>query len=152
VAASLAAIVMILVGNPAWQTDARQWFAANVLGLCILLPVGLSASWRRIAKLRLRERAGEAAIVFLALALVSLYAIRWAPHPMPFIILPVALAATVRFRLPGAGTAMLVIVVVVLTSSLNARTPDEFALSIELMQMFLAVTSLICTRTAMVLN
>ena len=153
-AASLAAIVMALVGDAAWQTDAQRWFAANALGLPYpWLPVGSSASWRKIAKLRLRERAGEAAIVFLALALVSLYAIRWAPHPIPFIILPVALAATVRFRLPGAGTAMLVIVIVVLTSNLSAKTPDEYVLSTELMQMFMAVTSLIRTScSAIVLN
>ena len=148
VAASLAAIVMALAGNTAWQTDAQRWFAANALGLCILLPIGLSASWRKIAKLKLRERAGEAAIVFLALALVSLYTLRWAAHPMPFIILPIALAATVRFRLLGAGMTMLLVLVIALTSNLHAQTPDAYALNIETMQMFLAVTSLICTRSA----
>ena len=152
VAASLAAIVMILAGNRAWQTDAPHWFAANVLGFCIILPVGLSASWRKIAKLRLGERRGEVLLVFLGLMLVSLYAIRWAPQPMPVIILPVALAATARFRLLGAGMAMLMVLVVVLTSRFNAITPHQLALKIEMMQIFLAVTSLICTRSAMVLN
>ena len=127
VAASLAAIVMALVGNAAWQTDAQHWFAANALGLCILLPIGLSASWRKIAKLKLRERAGEAAMVFAALTLVSLYTIQWSSHPMPFIILPIALAATVRFRLLGAGMTMLLVLVVALTSNLQAKTPDEYA-------------------------
>ena len=152
VAASLAAIVMALAGNTVWQTDAQRWFAANALGLCILLPIGLSASWRKIAKLKLRERAGEAAIVFLALALVSLYTLQWAAHPMPFVILPIALAATVRFRLLGAGMTMLLVLVIALTSNLHAQTPDQYALNIETMQMFLAVTSLICTRSAIVLN
>jgi signal transduction histidine kinase len=152
VAASLAAGVMILAGNPSWPLDTRHWFAANVLGFCILLPVGLSASWRGFAKLKLAERRGEALLVFLGLTLVSLYAIRWAAHPMPFIILPGALAATVRFRLLGAGTAMLVVLMVVLTSNIDTRTPSEFAVSIEVIQAFLAVTSLICTRAAMVLN
>jgi signal transduction histidine kinase len=143
---------MIAVGNPDWLADSRHWFAANLLGLCILLPVGLAVSWRKFAKLRLSQRRAEAFLVFAGLIAVSLFAIRWQSHPMPMIILPIALAATVRFRLLGAGLAMLLMLAVVLTSDMGAGTPAEYVARIERFQLFLAVTSLITTRAAMLLN
>jgi signal transduction histidine kinase len=150
--AAMAAWVMVAVGNPGWLADSRHWFAANVLGLCILLPVGLGMSWRKVAKLRLSERRVEAFLVFAGLIAVSLFAIRWQSHPMPMIVLPIALAATVRFRLLGAGLAMLTILVVALTSDLGAGASAEYVARIERFQLFLAITSLITTRSAMLLN
>jgi signal transduction histidine kinase len=152
IGAILASGIMIAVGNPNWLTDSRHWFSANALGFCILLPVGLAISWRKFAKLKLPERRIEAALVFVGLTLVSLFAIRGMSHSMPFIILPIALAATVRFRLLGAGLAMLLVLTVVLTSNLGAGTSSEYVERIEMLQIFLAVTSLICTRAAMLLN
>jgi signal transduction histidine kinase len=152
IGAAMAACVMIAVGNPDWLIDSRHWFAANALGFCILLPIGLAISWRKFAKLRLRERRVEAALVFAGLTLVSLFAIRWQVRTMPIIILPIALAATVRFRLLGAGLAMLVILTVMLTSDLGAGTSADYVARVEMFQIFLAVTSLIGTRAAMLLN
>jgi signal transduction histidine kinase len=148
--ALLAAAIMIMAGNSAWLADSRHWFAANVLGFCIVLPLGLASSWRKLAKLRLPERKLEAVLVFLAVSLVSLYAIRWSAHPMPFVILPAVLVATVRFRLLGAGMAMLLVLVIALISNLQ---PDgEFVAWVEMMQVFLAVASVVCARAAMLLN
>jgi len=150
--AAMAAGVMIAVGNADWFADSRHWFAANFLGFCILLPVGLAISWRKIAKLKLHERRVEVALVFIGLTLVSLFAIRWQSHPTPFIILPIALAATVRFRLLGAGLAMILVLAIMLTSDLGLGTSHEYVERIEMLQIFLAITSLITTRTAMLLN
>jgi signal transduction histidine kinase len=152
VGAILAAGVMIAVGNPDWVADSRHWFAANFLGFSILLPVGLAISWRKFAKLKLSERRLEVLLVFAGLTLVSLFAIRWQSHPMPFIILPIALAATVRFRMLGAGLAMTLVLVVMLTSNLGLGTSHEYVERIEMLQIFLAITSLISTRAAMLLN
>ncbi|MEO8894347.1 MAG: ATP-binding protein, partial [Rhizomicrobium sp.] len=152
VGAILAAGVMIAVGNPDWFADSRHWFAGNFLGFCILLPVGLAISWRKFAKLKLSERRLEAVLVFAGLILVSLIAIRWQTRPMPVMILPIALAASVRFRHLGAGLAMLAILTVMLTSDLGLGTSPEYVARIEMFQIFLAVTSLIGTRAAMLLN
>ncbi len=152
IGAVLVAGVMIAVGNPDWLVDSRHWFAANVLGLCVILPIGLAISWRKFAKLRLSERRTEAVLVFTGLTLVSVFAIRWQGHPVPIIILPFALAAAVRFRLLGAGLAMALLLAIILTSDLGAGTPAEYVARIERFQMFLAVVSLISTRTAMMLN
>lgn len=150
--ASLAAGMMIAVGNPDWLADSRHWLAANVLGFSIVLPVGLAISRRKLAKLKLHERRLEALLVFAALTLVSLIAIRWQARPMPVMILPIALAASVRFRHLGAGLAMLVIVTVMLTSDLGVGTSPDYIARVEMFQIFLAVTSVIGTRAAMLLN
>ena len=152
IGASLAAGLMHAIGNPDWLADSRHWFASNVLGFGIVLPVGLAISRRKLAKLKLRERRLEALLVFAGITLVSLIAIRWQARPMPVMILPIALAASVRFRHLGAGLAMLVILTVMLTSDLGVGTSPEYVARIEMFQIFLAITSLIGTRAAMLMN
>jgi len=145
--------IMFVAGNPNWLADGRHWFAANVLGFSIILPIGLAATWRQLSKLRLKQRWLEAAAVLLAVTFISLYAIRWSSHPMPFVILPAALAAAVRFRMLGAGLALMIIVTVMLTTDVSLNLPyREFAMRVEIMQTFLAIASLIVARTAMLLN
>ncbi len=148
----IAAGFMAAMGDASWEIDGLRWFSTNFLGFCMVLPFGLTLSARQIAKLNLRRRWLEAVMVFSGLALVSLFALRGLPHPMPFIILPAALVATVRFRLLGAGAAMLTVLLAVLFSTSSIYTPDEFVFRVQTMQVFLAVTSLVCARAAMVLN
>ena len=45
-----------------------QWFFANVLGVCILFPLGMTVSLRQFAKLKLENRFLEALAVFALLA------------------------------------------------------------------------------------
>ena len=71
---------------------------------------------------------------------------------MPFLTLPVALAATVRFRLLGAGVAMFVVLAIILSSVPPNESPADHMLRIQLMQVFLAVASIICVRSAIFLN
>ena len=153
VGAAMAGIVMRQASNPDWINDTQHWFAANVLGFCIVFPIGLAISSRKISKLRLGERRLEAAIVFISVLAAAFYSIRWLSRPMPFLTLPTILAATVRFRLLGAGLAMLLVVCVMLTAGATMDLPyPDFVTRVQVMQVFLAITSLICTRTAMLLN
>jgi signal transduction histidine kinase len=149
----LAGAIMYLAGNPNWLADARHWFAGNLLGFCIVLPVGLVVTGRQVAKLKLKERWGEAALVFAGVVLLSLYAMHWSPRPMPFIALPAVLASSVRFRFLGAGLALLTILTVMLLTVAGLNLPyREFELRIEGMQVFLVMASLISTRTSLFLN
>ena len=151
--AVLAGGVMYLAGNPNWLADGRHWFAGNLLGFCIILPVGLTVSARKIAKLRLQERWVEAALVFAGVILLSVYAMHWSPRPMPFLALPAVLAASVRFRFPGAGLALLMILTVMLATVAGLNLPyREFEIRIEGMQIFLVMASLISARTSLFLN
>jgi len=151
--AVLASGVMFLAGNPNWLADGQHWFAGNLLGFCIILPIGLVVTVRKFEKLRLRQRWLEAALVFAGMLLLSLYAIRWAHHPMPFLVLPAVLAATVRFRFLGAGLAMLTILTVMLVTDAGLNlTYNEFEMRIEVMQSFLIIASLISARASLFLN
>jgi len=89
--------------------------------------------------------------VFALLGAVSVLGFRATPYPLQFLILAAAILATARFRLMGTGAAMIIISAIALTSPLPFETANPVA-RFELLQLFLAVTSLICVRTAMVLN
>ncbi|HWY63375.1 MAG TPA: ATP-binding protein [Rhizomicrobium sp.] len=128
-----------------------HWFFANVLGVCILFPFGMTVSLHQFAKLHLERRFLEAMAVFLLLGAVTILGFRLSSYPLQFLILAAALLSTARFRLMGAGMAMMVITVIALAS------PEPFQIvnmvpRVEILQLFLAVTSLLCVRAAVVLN
>jgi signal transduction histidine kinase len=148
--AVLSFLLMRAIGGNAWLTGV-QWFFANVLGVCILFPLGMTVSLRQFAKLKLERRFLEALAVFALLAAVSVLCLRTSPYPLQFLILAAAFLAAARFRLMGAGAAMIIISAIALASPAPFSTANPLA-RIELLQLFLAVTSLICVRTAMVLN
>lgn len=137
---------ILLMGRPTWQADAVHWFSAHVLAFFIILPFGLNVSWRQFAKLDLKRRWAEALAVFVALLGTSLLALSYLQRPLAIFIIPVALAATVRFRLLGAATTMFMVLAIVFSKrGLSAE-------NIVLAQVFLAVVSVLTVRTAMVMN
>ena len=133
------------------QASGLHWFFANVLGVCILFPLGMTVSLRQFAKLRLERRFLEAMAVFSILGAVTILGFRLSALPLQFLILAAALLATARFRLMGAGAALIVITTIALASPEPFLTTNPMA-RVEMLQLFLAVTSLICVRAAMVLN
>jgi integral membrane sensor domain MASE1 len=128
-----------------------QWFFSNVLGVCILFPFGMTVSLRQFAKLDLENRFLEALAVFSLVMAASVLAFRLTAFPLQFLVLGAAVLATARFRLMGAGAAMIIISAVAISSPHSFATNSPLA-QLELLQLFLAVTSLICVRTAWVLN
>ena len=152
IGSALAAILIWMAGDPLWPADTLRWFSANFLGFCIVLPFGLNLTWRQVRKLHLERRIAEAVSTFAAVTLVSVYVLHIAAYQMLFLILAVALIATARFRVVGAGAAMLIVLTLILLSPAGAHAPRDPILRIQVTQLFLAVTSLICARAAMVLN
>ncbi len=76
---------------------------------------------------------------------------RLSAYPLQFLILAAAIMATARFRLMGAGVALIVITAIALGSPNPFMTASHMA-RVELLQLFLAITSIVCVRVAMVLN
>ena len=149
--AVLAALINAASGNPDWLASGLQWFCANFLSFCMLFPFGMTISLRQFAKLKLKRRAMEAAIVFAGLVATTWFAFHLSPYPVQFLVLTGVLVATVRFRVLGAGAAMILVSAIALTA------PDSFGAQtnlahIELLQLFLAVCSITSVRTAIVLN
>ena len=149
--AAFAGLINAASGNPDWLASGLQWFGANFLAFCMLFPFGMTISFRQFAKLHLARRAWEAAIVFAGLTATTWFAFHLSPYPVQFLVLTGVLVATVRFRILGAGAAMILVSAIALTA------PDSFGAEsnlahIEMLQLFLAVCSITSVRAAIVLN
>jgi signal transduction histidine kinase len=146
-----AMLVTGLGGAPDAFAAGRNWFFADVLGFCIVFPIGMTISWRQIEKLRLRERMPLAlgVVALLVTLTVLVFPLRY--YPLQFLILPAALIATSRFRILGAGAAMIIIAAIVLGEPVP-NLPISQVARIQYLQLFLAVCSMVCVRAAGLLN
>jgi signal transduction histidine kinase len=148
----LAAMAVTQVGGaPDAFAAGLNWFFADLLGFCIIFPIGMTISWRQIEKLQLRQRLPLAlgAVSLLIAVTVLVYPLRH--YPLQFLILPAAIFVTARFRILGAGTAMIVIAGIVLSEPVP-HLPFNEVTRIQYLQLFLAVCSLVCVRAAGLLN
>ncbi len=127
-----------------------QWFLANLLGACILYPFGLTVSLHQFVKLKLKRRLLEAFGFFAVLALTSVLAFRYG-YPAMFLVLVLCIATAARFRLLGAGAALLVVSTLAFAT---VRTmPQAHTVAwVEILQFYLATISVVSVRTAMLLN
>ena len=148
-----AMLVTWLGGAPASDAFAagRNWFFSDVLGFCIFFPIGMTISWRQIRKLQLRQRLAVAlgTLTLLVAATALVYPLHH--YALQFLILPAALIMTSRFRILGAGVAMIIIAAVVLAQPVASTVIDP-VWRIQYLQLFLAVCSLVCVRAAGLLN
>lgn len=126
-----------------------QWFLANLLGALVLFPFGLTVSLRQFIKLKLKRRFLEAAIVLSLMAVVAIASFRFGA-PILYLALMGTLAAAVRFRLLGAG-ASLILISAIGFASLRAADAQSLA-QVELIQLFLAISSIVGVRAAMLMN
>ena len=150
VAAMLATVVG--GGTPADAfAGGRNWFFADVLGFCIVFPIGMTISWRQIRKLRLPQRLPLALFTVVLLVTVTLAVFPLHNYPLQFLILPAALVMTSQFRVLGAGAAMIIIAAIVLAEPVP-RLPFDEITRIQYLQLFLAISSIVCVRAATLLN
>ena len=149
--AALAGLFHGLSGHAGWLDSGVQWFFANLLGFCMLFPLGMTLSWRQFAKLKLKQRIVEAVCVYAALVAVTVWTFHFSPYPLKFMVLIAVLVATVRFRFLGAGAAMILVGAIALTAPEGFDAASSVT-RIQLLQLFLAVCSITAVRTAIVLN
>ena len=128
-----------------------QWFLANLLGALILFPFGLTVSLRQFAKLKLERRFLEAAIVFSLMAVVAIASFRFGA-PILYLALMGTLAAGVRFRLLGAGASLMVTAAIGFATLGGAPGGVQDIARVEMIQLFLAVSSIVGVRAAMLMN
>ncbi len=145
----LAAGLITLLGGDAVFTG-TQWFLANLLGACILYPFGLTVSLHQFAKLKLERRFLEAFVLFVALATTSVMAFRHG-YPAMFLVLVLCIAAAARFRLLGAGAALLMVSALAFATVRTLPQAHTVAWA-EILQFYLATISVVSVRTAMLLN
>lgn len=138
-------------GEPTALADGRNWIFSDILGFLMVFPFGITVSWRQIAKLRLRARFWEALLTVSLLVGVTLLVFPLRVYPLQFLVLPAAIVLTSRFRLMGAGAATVIVATIVLVEP-TPKLPFDPVTRIQLLQFFLAVCSLVCVRTAGLLN
>jgi signal transduction histidine kinase len=143
-----AGLVAVLGGDPVFT--GTQWFMANLLGALIIYPFGLAVSLRQFAKLKLARRFLEAFILFAGLAVTSVLAFRYG-YPAMFLVLVIAIATAARFRLLGAGVALLVVSTLAF-ATVRALPQAHTVGWVEILQFYLATISMVSVRTAMLLN
>lgn len=149
--AFLSALLVWSLGGSLWLLTGVQWFFANFLGVCIVFPFGMTVSLRQLAKLKLKNRFGEALAVFGLLTAVTVVVLRLTDLPLQFLILPAAFVAARAFRLVGAGAALIIVGAVALTSP-GAFGPADPVTRMEILQLFLAITSVTSVRGALLMN
>jgi len=151
----LGGLAAMLVTKLTGTTDAfaagRNWFFSDILGFCIIFPIGMTISWRQIGKLRLRQRLPLALFTVLLLVSITVVVFPLRLYPLQFLILPAALVMTSQFRILGAGTAMIIIAAIVLAEPVPKLAIDPVT-RIQYLQLFLAVCSIVCVRAATLLN
>ena len=128
-----------------------HWFIADALGFFMIFPIGIAITWRQVRKLELRRRLPLAVATLSLLAGTTVLVFRIHAYPLQFLILPAALIVTRWFRLLGAGMAIILIAAIVLTEPVPPL-PFDAVTRVQLLQLFLAVCSLVCVRAAGVLN
>jgi signal transduction histidine kinase len=146
-----AGLVAWLGAQPAAIADGRNWVFSDILGFLMVFPFAITVSWRQIAKLRLRARLLEALLTVSLLVGVTLLVFPLRVYPLQFLVLPAAIVLTSRFRLMGAGAAMVIVATIVLVEPVP-KLPFDPVTRIQMLQFFLAVCSLVCVRTAGLLN
>jgi signal transduction histidine kinase len=128
-----------------------HWFIADALGFLMIFPIGMAISWRQIRKLQLRRRLPLAVACLSLLVAVTVLVFRLHVYPLQFLIMPAAIIVTRWFRMLGAGLSVIIIAVIVLTETVPPL-PFDAVTRVQLLQLFLAVCSLVCVRVAGVLN
>ncbi|HET7085765.1 MAG TPA: ATP-binding protein [Rhizomicrobium sp.] len=148
----LAAMLVTLAGHGGNAVaGGRNWFFADVLGFCIVFPIGMAISWRQIQKLKLPQRLPLALFTVFLLVTMTVLVFPLHRYPLQFLILPAALVMTSQFRVLGAGAAMIIIAAIVLTEPVPKLAIDPVT-RIQYLQLFLAVCGIVCVRAATLLN
>ncbi len=148
---ALAALVIWTAGMGDPLASGRDWCLANLLAFVMLFPFGMAVSWRQFAKLKLERRIPEALIVLLVVTGVSLLAFGQERYPLNFLVVPAIIIATVRFRLIGAGVALVIAAAVALYFNIGFEHPDPVA-RIQILQLLLGVCSVVAVRATAVLG
>jgi signal transduction histidine kinase len=140
-----------LMDLPQPAVTGLHWFIADVLGFLMLFPIGMRITWRQIAKLELGRRWPLALAALAMLAACAIGVFRLGDPSLKFLVLAAALFVARWFRLMGAGTGLAVIAAAALSGPMPPVRHDAVT-EIQVLQFFLVVCSVLCVRTAMLMN
>ena len=134
-----------------WLAGQPGAFIADALGFLMILPIGMRISWRQSAKQQLGRRWPLALASAVLLAGCSAAVFRFDDYSLKFLVLAAALFVTRWFRLVGAGAGIVVIAAAALSGPMPQLVHDAVT-KVQFLQLFLAVCSVLCVRSALLLN
>jgi PAS domain S-box-containing protein len=154
-AAGAGALVSMVPGERTFAQTFRVWWVSDALGMLVTAPLVLSwADFRLVAVRRVRaQRAMEAIVCFVGLALVSHWAFSAQPvpggsvPPLTHFIVPFLVWAALRFGTRGQSAALLLLSVISVWYTMHGLGPFSAAFvqperSVLYLQMFLMVAAL----------
>ena len=153
--ALIAGATLYAMGDSDALLGARSWFFANLLGFFIVAPLAMTISLREVRKLKLSQRKLEVAVTFLTMLILSIVIYTVPPYSPLFLIIPIGLWTSYRFRLLGANASILLISAAALTAHALGLGPnrvvDQFQAAYVL-QVFLVVCVMAFVPFAAFLN
>jgi signal transduction histidine kinase len=157
VGAICAWLAALSTGAPHPWVTARNWYLADLLGFLVLAPYGMTLAARQLRQLRMQRatRAAEAVFYLVLTGAAAALVFLMAHTPLSFVMLPVMLATTFRFRLWGGAAAVAIVTVISIpatTSGLGPFGRVDPDLRVLLLQAFLALSALSCVTVAALLN
>ncbi len=142
-------------GAPFW-TVAYHWYASNLIGLVVLLPLLLAITWRDIARLGQWREASAAVSIALITGTLALIVFYRASQPMLFLLMPCMVFATFRLRFVGTSVAIAMILMIGAVATLNGHGPIAMHYPaperILFLQAFVAIAALTTIPIAIILG
>ena len=129
----------------------QRWYLGHALGLAVVTPFALSVFDSRCPVRRRPWRAVEAAALLL-LIVAAAVATFFAGWPTGFLVPPLLLLASVRFRVPGAATAVCAVAAVAVLARLQETAPAMAAGPFWMLQIYLLLGCVPFLLTAAVLD
>jgi PAS domain S-box-containing protein len=108
VSAALSAGIVGMMNGVPMALVAYRWFASNLMGLVLLLPILLAVDRSDLRRLARPREALAAAAIALATAAIAVLVFYRAQQPLLFLLMPCMVFAAFRLRFVGAAIAIAV--------------------------------------------
>lgn len=121
--AALSAGAVALVNGAPFLMVAYHWFASNLMGLIVLLPILLAINRSDLMRLRQPREAAAATIIALVTAVIAALVFYRAAQPMLFTVMPCMVFAAFRLRFVGAALSLAIMVAIGTIATFTGHGP-----------------------------
>ena len=150
-----AAIIAMVTGAP-MTLIAYRWFASNLMGLILLLPILLAVDRSDLARFARPPETLAAISIAIGTTAVAVLVFYRAQQPLLFLLMPCMVFAAFRLRFVGAAIAIAIALAIGVVATINGHGPIAAhfpaADRILFLQLFIAIVALATIPIAIILN
>lgn len=121
--ATLSAGTVAIISGAPFLLVAYPWFASNMMGLLVLLPMLLAINRSDLVRLRRPSEIAAAATIALVTAVIAAIVFYRAAQPMLFIVMPCMVFAAFRLRFVGAALSLGIMVTIGTIATFTGHGP-----------------------------